>query len=131
MLLNYGIWLVPVIPVAIYEVKQSHSIRLAALSAVVTWVTALFSYYAYYAFLMMFVGLPNLDHVLFTNRHAPTYWADWWPLFQRVILGQFVEWVGIALVGGAIVGTLSAYLFRLIARRHGASRMKEMHEPAI
>ncbi len=31
--LNYGIWLVPVIPVAVVEMKQSRSIRLAAMAA--------------------------------------------------------------------------------------------------
>jgi uncharacterized protein YqgC (DUF456 family) len=49
--LNYGIWLVPVIPAAIYEMRQSQSLRRAAAAAVLIWVAALFSYYAFYAVL--------------------------------------------------------------------------------
>jgi hypothetical protein len=114
---NYGVWLIPVIPAAIYEMKRSQSLRGAAISAVIVWSSAMLSYYAYYAFLLMFVGLPNLDFMLFSNRQSATYWADWWPPFRRVILNQFVEWIGIAVIGGAIVGILSAYVFKSISKR--------------
>lgn len=122
MSLNYGIWLVPVVPTAIYEVKRSRSLRKAAVAAVVVWAAAIFSYYAYYTFLLMFVGLPNLDFMLFSNRQSPTYWADWWPPFRRAVLSQFVEWIGIALIGGAMVGALSAYVYRHIAKRRVSRR---------
>lgn len=117
MSLNYGIWLVPVVPTAIYEANRSQSVRKAALAAVVVWVAAIFSYYAYYTFLLMFVGLPNLDFMLFSNRRSPTYWTDWWPPFQRAVLSQFIEWIGIAVIGGAIVGALSTYLYWRISKR--------------
>jgi hypothetical protein len=114
---NYGIWLVPVVPTAIYEVKRSQSLRKAALAAVVVWAAAILSYYAYYTFLLMFVGLPNLDFMLFSNRQSLTYWTDWWPPFQRAVLSQFIEWIGIAVISGALVGTFSAYLYRRISKR--------------
>jgi hypothetical protein len=117
MSLNYGIWLVPVVPSAIYEVKRSQSLRKAALAAVVVWAAAILSYYAYYTFLLMFVGLPNLDFMLFSNRQSPTYWTDWWPPFQRAVLSQFIEWIGIAVIGGAVVGAFSAYLYRRSSKR--------------
>ena len=102
--MNYGIWLIPVIPVAIYEMKRSHSIRKAALAAILIWSTAIFSYYTYYAILLMFFGLPNLEFMLFSNHQTVSYWADWWPPFKRVILDQFVEWIGIAVIGGGDCG---------------------------
>lgn len=108
--LNYGVWLVPVIPVAIYEMKRSRSLRGAAISAVIVWSAAMLSYYAYYAFMLMFVGLPNMDFMLFKNHQLASYWENWWGPFRRVILDQFVEWIGIAVIGGAIVGTMSAYV---------------------
>lgn len=114
--LNYGIWLVPVIPTAIYEMKRSCSLRHAAISAVIVWSAAMVSYYSYYAFILMFIGVPNMDLMLFSNRQAANYWNDWWPPFKRVILDQFLEWLGIAVIGGAIVGVLSAYLFSLLAK---------------
>jgi len=114
---NYGVWLIPVIPAAIYEMKRTQSLRRAAISAVIVWSAAMLSYYAYYAFMLMFVGLPNMDFMLFLNRQSVTYWADWWPPFRRVILNQFVEWIGIAVIGGAIVGMLSAYVFKSLSKR--------------
>ena len=110
--LNYGIWLVPVIPVAIIEMKQSQSIRLAAIASALTWAVAMAGYYGYYAFLLMFVGLPQLDFMLFSNRFSPDYWTNFWPLFRNLILGQFLYWLLIAMGAGSIVGGLSAYLFR-------------------
>jgi hypothetical protein len=114
---NYGVWLIPVIPTAIYEMKRSQSLRRAAISAVIVWSMAMLSYYAYYAFMLMFIGLPNMDFMFFSNRQSATYWADWWPPFQRVILAQFFDWIGIAVIGGVIVGTLSAYVFNLVSKR--------------
>jgi hypothetical protein len=115
--LNYGVWLAPVIPIAIYEVKRSQSLRRAALSAVLVWSAAMVSYYAYYTFALLFIGLPNLDFMLFSNRNSATYWADSLPLFQRVILDQFIEWIGIAVIGGIFVGLLSAYGFKIVSGR--------------
>lgn len=117
MTLNFGIWLIPVIPVAISEEKHSHSLRWAAISAILVWSMAIFSYYSYYAFLLMFVGLPNSDFMLFSNRYSASYWADWWPLFKRVIVDQFVEWIVIAVIGGAIVGFASAYVSNFVSKR--------------
>jgi hypothetical protein len=114
---NYGVWLIPVIPAAIYEMKRSQSLRRAATSAVIVWSAAMLSYYAYYAFMLMFVGLPNMDFMLFSNRQSVAYWADWWPPFRRVILNQLVEWIGIAVIGGAIVGMLSAFVFKSLSKR--------------
>ncbi len=114
---NYGIWLIPVIPVAIYEMSRSHSLRRAALSAVIVWSAAMVSYYAYYAFMLMAVSLPNMEFMLFSNRRSATYWADMWPPFRRVIVAQFAEWIVIAVIGGAMVGTLSAYVYHLLTKR--------------
>jgi hypothetical protein len=120
---NLGVWLIPVIPIAIYEMKCSQSLWRAALSAVLVWSAALFSYYAYYAFRLMFVGLPNLDFMLYSNHSSASYWVDWLLPFRQIILDQFVEWIGIALIGGAIVGTLSAYAFQLYSKRRNAKKV--------
>lgn len=115
---NYGVWLIPVIPTAIYEMKRSHSLLRAAISSVVVWISAMVSYYIYYALLLMFVGLPNMDFLLFSNRQSATYWIDWWVPFRRIILDQFVEWIIIAVIAGAIVGIMSAYSFNLLSRKN-------------
>lgn len=120
--LNYGIWLVPVIPIAIFEVRRSQSVLRAAMAAVLTWCAAIFAYYAYYTLLLTFVGLPNMDFLLFGNRQSPTYWSDWMKVFNRVILAQFAEWVVVAVVGGAIVGAGCAGLYGWWTRRRALVR---------
>jgi hypothetical protein len=117
LVLNWGFWLVPVIPVAIYESKRSKSVGLAALSSVVVWCFAILSYYCYYTILLLFWGLPNLDFMLFSNRNSMTYWQDWKPIFQRLILNQFFDWIIIALIGGAIVGALTGIIHRYWTHR--------------
>jgi hypothetical protein len=115
--LNWGIWLVPVIPVAIRETRHSGYIRLAALASVIVWSFAILSYYIYYTLLLLFRGLPHMNFMLYSNRHAPTYWQDWKPAFQRIILDQFFDWIGVAIIGGAIVGALTAILYRRLRNR--------------
>jgi len=124
IVLNYGIWLVPAIPIAIFEMKRSGKLWKAALAAVLVWSMALLSYYAYYAFLLMFIGLPNFDFMLFKNRLSTTYWADWWPPFKRVIVDQFFEWLLVGLAGGTIVGVISAYLYSISPKKREALKSK-------
>ena len=124
IVLNYGIWLVPAIPIAIIEMKRSGRLWKATLAAVLVWSMALLSYYAYYAFLLMFVGLPNFDFMLFKNRLAATYWADWWPPFKRVIVDQFFEWLLVGLAGGTIIGVISAYLYSISPKKREALKLK-------
>jgi hypothetical protein len=121
---NYGVWLIPVIPTAIYEMNRSHSLTRAAISSVVVWISAMVSYYTYYTFMLMFVGLPNMDFMLLSNHISPTYWVDWWKPFQRVILDQFGEWIIIAVIAGAIVGIMSAFIFNFLSRKNTLSMSK-------
>ena len=118
MVFNFGVWLVPAIPVAIFETKQSHSWLHAAFSAILVWGMALLGYYIYYAFLLMFIGLPNLNFMLYSNHQSTSYWADWWPPFKRLIVDQLIEWIGVAVIGGAIVGIASRYLYEVVSKKH-------------
>jgi hypothetical protein len=71
----------------------------------------------------MFAGLPGMEFMLFVHRHLPSYWNDWWVSFQQVILNQFMDWIGVAIVGGAIVGALSAAGVRLFWQRRKKVRL--------
>ena len=117
VVLNWGFWLVPVIPASIYESKRSKPVGLSALAAVLVWCFAILSYYVYYTVLLLFWGLPGMDFMLFSNRNTVTYWVNWKPAFQNLILDQFSEWVGIALIGGAIVGALTCISYRFYQKR--------------
>jgi hypothetical protein len=112
---NYGIWLVPVIPVAIIEVRRSGSVWRAAAAAGLTWAAAMVGYYGYYAILLLFAGLPGLEFMLYSNHLSPEYWTNTGPLLQNLILGQFLMWVLIALITGPMVGALTALVYKKIS----------------
>ncbi len=117
--LNYGIWLVPVFPAAISEMRHSQSLTQAALAGALVWASAVVSYYGYYAILLMFVGLPQMEFMPYSNHLSPEYWSNWWPSFRAVILGQFLMWGLIALIAGPVVGFFSAGLHQRIIQRRG------------
>jgi len=118
--INYGAWLIPIIPAAVYEMKCTRSIGKAASSSVLIWVTALMGYYGYYTLQLMGIGLPNLDFMLYANHANPDYWTNWWPPFRRIILDQFVEWIWIAMIGGFSTGAASAIIYNRFSLRHPA-----------
>jgi hypothetical protein len=109
--LNYGIWLVPIIPVTINETRFSTRTILPMLAGMLTWSCAIFSYYFYYAILLSMGKLPNLEHLNIFEEKTETFWAEYWQMFNRIIMGQFLEWIIIALVGGAITGALACWLY--------------------
>jgi len=102
--LNFGIWLVPVLGVSIYEVHQSKSVRLSALSGMAIWACSILGYYTYYIALLSFWGLPHMEHMLINQEHHAEYWQDWFQTFKVVILYQFFEWIPVAIVGGGGIG---------------------------
>jgi hypothetical protein len=110
LFLNYGIWLVVVVPVSAYEARHSLDPRRSALAGAVVWAFAMVSYYLYYTILLTFVGLPNMDHLVWAHHSDPGFWQEWGIAFKRIILDQFLEWILIALVGGSVAGFITGVL---------------------
>jgi len=120
--LNYGIWLVPIIPVVIYEIRHSERIKGPILAGILTWCCALLSYYTYYAILLSTGRLPNLAHLnLFGTRYAG-FWRDYWTMFNRVILFQFLEWIPIAIIGGSVIAAIFWWLLKKRTNKADISR---------
>lgn len=111
LLLNYGIWLVPILPVVIFEARRTNKRMVPMLAGALTWSCAMVSYYAYYAILLSLGKLPNLEHLNIFGEKYESFWLEYWQMFNRVILNQFLEWIVIAIVGGAILGALAFRLF--------------------
>lgn len=111
LLMNYGIWLLPIIPVVIYEVRYADKIISPMLACSLTWCSAIFSYYSYYAVLLSIGKLINLEHLNIFGEKYDTFWPEYWQMFNRVILDQFLEWIIIAIIGGAAIGALTFWLF--------------------
>ena len=110
LLMNFGIWLVPIIPVVIFEVRHAEKMIYPMLAGALTWVCAIFSYYVYYAILLSLGKLINLEHLNIFGEKYETFWPEYWEMFKRVILDQFLEWIFIAIVGGAVIGALAFWL---------------------
>jgi hypothetical protein len=104
ILLNFGIWILPVVATAVYEIRHSKSVRLSALSGIATWISAIFGYYTFYTMLLSFWGLPHMENMLLFKEQNATFWQDWLGSFQQVILYQFLEWISVAVVGGGLLG---------------------------
>lgn len=117
LVMNYGIWLVPIVPVTIYETSLSQKIRNSILAGVITWSCAILSYYAYYAALLSLGKLIHLEHMNIFGEKDATFWYYYWQMFKGIILNQFFEWIIIAVIGGAVIGALS---FQFMQKRYYA-----------
>ncbi|MCE5209291.1 MAG: hypothetical protein ABFD50_23650 [Smithella sp.] len=107
LLMNYGIWLLPIIPMVTFEVRYANKIIFPMLAGSLTWCCAIFSYYIYYAVLLSTGKLINLEHLNIFGEKYDTFWPEYWQMFKRIILNQFLEWIIIAIVGGAVIGALT------------------------
>jgi hypothetical protein len=113
--MNYGFWLVPILPVEIFESRFSEKSISPALAGILTWSCAMVSYYVYYAVMLskgLLFHLENLN--IFGDKYA-TFWPEYWQMFNRIILSQFFEWIIIAIIGGAITGALTFWFYRKIS----------------
>lgn len=115
--MNYGIWLVPILPVVVYEARRGQRIRNLMLAGMLTWSCAIFSYYFYYAALLSLGKLVHLEHFNIFGDKDETFWYYYWHMFNGIILGQFLEWIIIAVIGGSIIGALSFLVYSQKANR--------------
>ncbi len=107
-----GIWLVPAIPVDLYEAKISQSRLKSAAANVLTWSAAVFSYYLYIAFTLIFIGQAARPELHISNLNTdPYYWSNLASLLVGDVLGGAAEWMIIAVIGGFIVGLLVSSIY--------------------
>ncbi|MCE5258320.1 MAG: hypothetical protein LLG44_04570 [Chloroflexi bacterium] len=106
------VWLIPLAPLALSEMRISGKPKLAALTGIAVWAPAMAGYYLTYAAYLLLIGAPNMEHLLLRNRFQPNYWWTVRWALQGVVLGQFLEWVGAAIVLGAAAGWLCARWYR-------------------
>lgn len=119
LMMNYGVWLVPIIPVAFYEARRAERMSAPMVAGALTWSLAMVSYYAYYALLLSLGKLVHLEHLsLFGPKHE-TFWREYWGVFNRIILSQYLEWTAIAVVGGAAAGAAAFWLTRRVTLEAG------------
>ncbi len=117
--MNYGIWLVPIIPVVYYESRHTDKIRGPMLAGMLTWSGAIFSYYLYYAVLLSSGKLIHLEHLNIFGEKDAAFWYFYWQMFKGIIIGQFFEWIIIAIVGGSLIGAMVHFITRRLPHRLG------------
>lgn len=118
----WGIWLVPAIPVVIYESKVSGSRSMSALANVLTWGVSVISYYLYMFFKLVFIGQASMQFLHISNRHEPNYLSNIKSIFWGDVKDGIFEWIGIAVIGGFITGGLISHIY-LKLRKTAASKL--------
>lgn len=112
ILMNYGIWLVPIIPVVLYETKHAQTIKGPVLAGILTWCCALLSYYAFYAILLSLGKLPHMEGFNVFGEQFDSFWMQYWEMFRRIILFQLLEWLPIGVIGGGLSGAITWWICR-------------------
>ncbi len=112
LLLNYGIWLAPIIPATIFDARRARQALSPMLAGALTWSCAMLSYYTFYAILLSTGRLEHLEHLSLFGERGGSFWLEYWAMFNRIILSQFLEWIGIAVIGGGMVGALAYWFVR-------------------
>jgi hypothetical protein len=114
----YGIWLVPLIPIAFYESRTSSSAIKSALASAFTWSLAIVAYYLYMAFELIIIGKDSLLELHFSSHQDPYYWSNLGRVFFGDISGGIVEWLALAVIGGGLIGFIIGLVYtHLIALR--------------
>ena len=109
-LLNYGIWLVPILPIVFFESQKAINSKKPAYTGMLTWGSAVLSYYAYYWMLLSLGKLPHWAYLNIFGSKYNGFWLDYWRKINYLIFDQILEWFPIAILGGAIVGGLVWHL---------------------
>ncbi len=112
IILNYGIWLVPIIPAAIIASRLGKTIWDPIFLGIITWLFAMLSYYTYYAILLSMGELPSLEHLNIFTDNFPGFRAEYWRMFKHVIINQWLEWSVVAIIVGGAIGALAWWIFR-------------------
>jgi len=110
-IVTWGIWLVPAIPVVIYQSKVSESRIMSALANVLTWSVTVISYYLYMAFKLIFIGQTSMQFLHISHYRDQFYLSNLKGLFFGDVIGGISEWIGVAVIGGFIIGYLISYIY--------------------
>ncbi len=131
VVLNLGVWLIPIIPVALYEARRSRSSLHSALAGIVTWCAAIVAYYLTNAVHLAFVGVPGRSELHVSSYGSETFWTNWAGVFRGSILGGISEWLLVAVIGGAIIGFLTGLGYLWFTRRSATHKgERSPHEEA-
>jgi hypothetical protein len=110
--LDFGIWLVPIVPIVLYEARVSRSRVLPALASSLAWCISVIVYYLTNV-VQLAIGSPMQPDLRISNHNNPFFWVNWGNLLVTYILGHILEWAVVAVVGGIIIGFLVSFIYLL------------------
>lgn len=110
LVLNLGIWLVPVAPVVLSETRVSGSRLLSAVAGLTVWCTGILTYYLTNA-VQLAVGVPGREELSLASYGSPYFWQNWRSVLLSDILGGSMEYMAIAILGGALVGLVVSSIY--------------------
>jgi hypothetical protein len=111
ILVTTGVWLIPAVPVVLYEAKVSQTVWKPALANVLTWVTAVIAYYLYMGFKLVILGQEGRPEAHISSYQDPYFWSNLKNMFLGDILGAMPEWLVVAVVGGSLVGLVVSGIY--------------------
>lgn len=117
VMIIYGIWLVPLVPIALYEARRSRSELKTALVCAFTWSVAIIVYYLYMAIELIIIGKDTRPELHLSSSSDPYYWSNLGQVLSNDIGGGILEWITLALVGGGLLGLCIGWLNKAATRR--------------
>ncbi len=100
----WSVWLVPVIPIVLYETKISKSVVKSVLANILVWSVSVISYYMYIPIKLVFIGQSTMSEFYILNYKSEFYWSNLKDLVLGLISEDAPEWLVVAIFGGLIVG---------------------------
>ena len=111
---TFGVWLVPVIPIVLYEAQVSRSKLFPALASSLTWCISIIFYYVTNVF-QLAKGSSYQPWMRISNYRAPGFLSNWENELS-VDLTNTLEWVVFASIAGFIIGFLVSLIYLFFFR---------------
>ena len=107
----WSVWLVPVIPIVLYEAKISKSVVKSVFANILVWSVSVISYYMYIPIKLVFIGQSTMLEFYISNYRSEFYWSNLKELIWGLISEDAPEWLVVAVLGGLIVGFCISFSF--------------------
>lgn len=107
----WSVWLIPVIPIVLYEAKISKSVVRSIFANILFWSVSVISYYMYIPIKLVFIGQSTMLDFYISNYKGQFYWSNLKSLIWGLISEDAPEWLVVAILGGLIVGFVISFSY--------------------
>lgn len=107
----WSVWLIPVIPIVLYEAKISKSVVRSIFANILVWSVSVISYYMYIPIKLVLIGQSTMLDFYIYNYKSQFYWSNLKSLIWGLISEDAPEWLVVAILGGLIVGFVISFSY--------------------